>query len=127
MKTLRVIALLAILAAGALVSCSLFGAEFVGTWTYSAGGQTESLVFTTTTFQINDSGIMTGSMSMNINTYDEAANHIQATVTSTSGAYTVIPNGTIFYISYAISGNTMQMAQSTITYGTPSGAAYTKQ
>jgi len=102
--------------------------EFVGTWQTSASGQTETVVFTTTSISVTDSGYITGTMSSSIQAVDTAAKHIKMSMSSATGIYTLYPIGTVFYMTYNVTGNTMYFSTSTSSY--PSSATsgpYLKQ
>jgi hypothetical protein len=104
------------------------GLEFVGTWTHSQGGQTETLTFTSSTFSISDSGVFVGNGSFSIQAIDEGAKHIQISFTSGTGLYAPVPPGTVYYMTYSISGNSLYADLSTTGY--PASATlrpYTRQ
>jgi hypothetical protein len=124
-STLYVIAALAICSLLGLVfvSCEqstgpdFGGAEFAGIWVYDIGLMVETLTITTNTFEVKDTGVIAGTMQCSITSYDETANHIKMTVTSVSGDYVgVVPIGTVWYVTYSISGNEMLVAQDTSGY-----------
>jgi hypothetical protein len=89
-----------------------------GTWLLTGSGWTETVVLTATTMDVTDAGSMTGTMSLSIVTADHNAYHIQTTVVSTSGAFTVLPNGMTVYFTYSISGTNMMMGMSGTGYPT---------
>ena len=103
------------------------GIEIEGTWVLSSGGVTETLIITTTTFMIEDTGAVSGHMECSITAYDENAKHIKMSVTSVSGAYSVVSIGTVWYVLYSKSGDTLYLGMGGSGYptSTPYGP-YTK-
>jgi len=81
------------------------GAEFTGIWVLDAGFLIETLTITTTTFTLMDTGLVVGTMKCSITSYDENADHIKMSTTSVTGDFTGLPIGTVWYLTYSISGN----------------------
>jgi len=87
--------------------------EFVGTWVFT-GLFTETLVITKTTFQGDLSGPFTGTVTLDIISYNESNNHFAALCTSASGNYTPgsYSPGTTYYYTYDISGDELSFSYS---------------
>ena len=105
----------------ALASCKTQNntPAFVGTWSQSASGETVTWVFTTNTVSVTATGLLTGSMDWSIQVINEGACHIQMSQTSTIGIYTTVPgtpDGTIYFMTYSVSGNSLSISSATTTY-----------
>ena len=99
-----------------LAGCSLF-AEFEGTWVYSSAGQTVSWTFSKTLSELAYYGTpVNGTISYSVVAYDESADHIQLSVTGSTGDCAGAPLGQQNYIFYSISGNQMFIGGSTSGY-----------
>jgi hypothetical protein len=116
-----------------LISCKTQNnaPAFVGTWSQSASGETVTWVFTTNTVSVTATGLLTGSMDWSIQAIDEGSNHIQMSQTSATGIYATVPgtpNGTAYYMTYSVSGNSLYISSATTTYPAAATAGpYTRQ
>jgi len=142
-KSVRILfLLLVIFALFSLIGCPAPAAkdekdndpEFSGVWVMTASGVssgTDRLTFTGTSYvmETNISGMMlsmVGTMTVNIVSYDETANHILGTVTGATGIYAGISG--IMYITYSISGTSFYCNYSTSSYpATAPNGPYIKQ
>jgi len=104
------------------------GAEFAGIWVQDEVLAVETLTITTTTFELEDTGMFEGTMKCSITSYDETANHIQMTTTSVTGIWTLLGTGIVLYVTYSISGDEMYMDWDTSAYpASATGGPYIKQ
>lgn len=98
--------------------------EFVGTWEYSTTitiQQKNTLTFSSTTLNFNFSGLVNGTLNATINSYDENSNHIEGTVTSATGIFTIgYSTGSKIYITYNINGDKLTFQSSNSSYPDPS-------
>jgi hypothetical protein len=134
MKTGRLsVFLFVALLVGVLASCSTHNntPEYIGTWSQTTSGETVSFMITATSVTVSASGILVGTMDWSIQAIDETAKHIQMSQTSSTGAYTVLnptPNGTIYYMTYSVSGNSILLSARTTGYPASATAGpYIKQ
>jgi hypothetical protein len=108
-----VAALLLLVGAG----CALpIWSELFGTWELSSGGVTESLKFGTVNFTYELSGASTGTLKCSIDDVNDLLNHVQLTVTSATGDWSSTPIGTVYLMTYRISGNSLYWDWSTTAY-----------
>jgi hypothetical protein len=99
------LALSVVLLSGCEQAAPAYVPEFAGTWVYTPAGYTDTLVLKGDTFQDTHAGSLSnGQIVMRIDWYDESADHIQATVVSTTGTAFTGLSGT-YYIVYGIFGN----------------------
>jgi len=108
-KILRYIILLGIIAAVLFFAgCELGDSsdpEFVGSWVWDAMAWIESLEITETSIVIKDFGLYIGTLTLQIVSYSENANHIHAQVVSATGFFndpTIFPPGQDVFITYQI-------------------------
>ena len=93
------------------------GAEFTGIWALSDAYGTETLFITTTTFTVEDTGSIVGKMKCSITYYDENTNHIKMTTDSVTGIFTLMASvGTVWYVTYNVSGNELHFDTSDAAY-----------
>ncbi len=100
--------------------------DFVGTWVLGGGGSSETLVITTSSLSITDTG-PSGALTATVDSYDTVAKHFQVTVTSSSGSLAASPPGLVVYNTYSVTGNQFYWDSSTSAYPTTTSTGpYTK-
>ncbi len=102
-----------------------------GTWVYSTGGLTDTIVITPSTWsETYTSAIpgISGTMNATISNIDTGASHILMTVTSTSGIFSSYANGTVLYMTYSLNGSSLLISGQTGSYpASAAGGPYTRQ
>jgi hypothetical protein len=98
-----------------------------GTWVTSSSGLTETLVITASTVSVSDTGTITASLTLSITNNDTGASHLLMTQTSATGIYTILPNGTQWYATYHVNGDTLLFSASNSGYPSTASTSYTRQ
>jgi hypothetical protein len=94
--------------------------EFSGTWV----NPSETLTLSSLNATFNDGAFGTGNFS--VTSFDETTNHIQLRFNNGTGVF-IYSSGTVFYMLYSVSGNTLQYAVSQSAYPVAvGGLIYTK-
>jgi hypothetical protein len=131
MKKLITLSIVLVCAAIVLGTCSNSlssgGPEFVGTWTSSGGGQTETLTFTANSLSVSDSGMISGNGTFSFQAVDEGSKHIKMSLSSGTGIYSLVPIGTVFYMTYSVTGNTLSASMSGSGYPSSAATPYARQ
>ena len=102
-------------------------AIFLGLWLFTSGAETEQMDITRSSFNILGGDSWNGTVQATVDSFDEDAGHIQTTITSTTGWYSGW-SGTVYW-SYAVVGNLLYLAYSSLSYpaNAMAGVAYTRQ
>jgi hypothetical protein len=101
--------------------------DVYGDWTQSKDGTDRTLHFGWGKFTNVISGAATGKMECSYDDFDEAARHVEMTLTSSSGVCTS-PVGTKYFMYYEIIGDWLYFAWNSSTYPTATSfGPYVKQ
>jgi hypothetical protein len=123
LKKLILFSVVVVCASVFLVTCNTNSGtapEFVGTWTLT-GALTETCAFTASTLTATDSGTLNGVMNFSFQAVDEGAKHIKMSFTSGTGNFAALPIGTVAYLTYSVSGNSLYQSMGQTVY--PASAA----
>ena len=113
-----------------VVSCSSGGgsdSSLEGTWVLSGSGTTETLSITASSLTVTDTGTYVGSMTASITNNDTKAGHLTMTQTTSSGLYTLVPDGTTWYASYVVKGDTLLFDVSNVGFPSYAETPYSRK
>jgi hypothetical protein len=105
-----------------IASCKGGGsADLEGTWVSG----TTVIVITASTLSAVDT--VNGTWNCTIDNVDSAAGHMLLTQTAATGNYAMLPNGTPFYATYKLTGDTLLFESSNTGYPPTATTSFTRQ